>query len=314
MPTQPTNSLRKDDLRYLLTEYLLPRSNKPNSSALRTAKQWAIAANLISDRGLTNEGRLVSTKDPYLESTVTDWLIHFNLSLDKQSLWKYFVYEFLPHHATFTQDELLSYSTEIFKAESPDRLLKKVRLLLKTYIDSQAISKGKFITQENKLYLAGNPDLSNHYTTGYLLAKVWERDFQSESAVLVDRIIDMNLGLASVLGIDRHRLRQQLDILAENEIIEQRSISPHLVGKKPLTKEDNELSYQVYRCWETPLDLLAKAYENDIAIPNRPLIQSLAGILDDGDDNVPDFSQFLEWAVRLTVLDGELNTFIRLVS
>jgi Protein of unknown function (DUF4007) len=314
MLTQPTNSLQKDDLRYLLTEYLPPKSNKPNSSALRTAKQWAIAANLINDCGLTNEGRLVSTKDPYLEASVTDWLIHFQLSLGEQSLWKYFVYEFLPHHVTFTQDELLNYCTEVFNTESSDRLLKKVRLLLKTYTDSQAISKGKFITKENKSYSVGNPDLSNHYTIGYLLAKVWERNFQSESAVLVDRIIDTNMGLASVLGIDKEQLRPQLDILAKYEIIEQRSISPHLVGKKPLTRENNELSYQVYRCWETPLDLLAQAYDNDIATPNRPLIQSLAGILDGGDENVPDFSQFLEWAARLTVLDGGVNTFIRLVS
>jgi Protein of unknown function (DUF4007) len=314
MPTQPTNSLRKDDLRYILTEYLPPRSNKPNSSALRTAKQWAIAANLISDRGLTNEGRLVSTKDPYLEATVTDWLIHFHLSLGKQSLWKYFVYEFLPHHSTFTQDELLNCCTEILNTESQDRLLKKVRLLLKTYTDSQAISKGKFITKENKLYSVGNPDLSNHYMTGYLLAKIWERDFQSESAVLVDRIIDTNIGLAGVLGIDKEQLRPQLDILAKNEIIEQRSLEPHLVGKKPLMKDDDKLSYLVYRCWKTPLELLEKAYENDIATPNRPLIQSLAGILDDGDENVPDFSQFLEWAARLTVLDGGMNTFIRSVS
>jgi hypothetical protein len=239
MSTLPSHSLRKDDLRYILTESLPLRSQKPNSAALRTAKQWAIAANLMNDRGLTDEGRLVATKDPYLEATVTNWLIHFNLR---------------------------------------------------------------------------NPDISNYYTTAYLLAKIWERDFQSASSVLVDRIIDMDLGLASVLGIDRDRLRQQLDILSENEIIEQRSSAPHLLGKKPLTKEEDELSYQVYPCWETPLDLLTKAYENDIATPNRPLIQSLAGILDDGDENVLDFSQFLEWAARLTVLDGGLNTFIRLVS
>jgi hypothetical protein len=86
-----------------------------------------------------------------------------------------------------------------------------VRLLLKTYTDSQAIAKGNFLTQDKKLYSAGHPDLSNYYTTGYLLAKIWEHDFQSESSVLVDRIIDMDLGLASVLGIQKDRLRQQLD-------------------------------------------------------------------------------------------------------
>jgi ABC-type antimicrobial peptide transport system ATPase subunit len=58
---------------------------------------------------------------------------------------------------------------------------------------------------------------------------------------------------------------------------------------------------------------LEKAYESDIATPNRPLIQSLGAILDD-DDDVPDFSQFLEWASRLTALDGGSNTIVKLVS
>jgi hypothetical protein len=313
MSTQPTKSLRKDNLRYVLTESLPHRSHKPSASAIDTAKQWAIVANLMNDRGLTNEGKLVAAKDPYLEANVTNWLIHFQISLMGKSLWKYFVYEFLPQNKTFTQDKLLNCCIEIFSTESANQLLKKVRLLLKTYTDSQSIAKSNFLVHEQKLYITGKPDLSNPYTTGYLLAKIWERNFQSESAVLVDQIIDMEIGLASVLGVNEDRLRQQLDILATNDIIEQRSISPHLLGKKPLRREDGELSYQIYRCWETPLDLLAKAYDNDIATPNRPLIQSLAGILDD-DENIPDFSQFLEWAAGLTLLDGGLNTLTRLVS
>jgi hypothetical protein len=63
--------------------------------------------------------------------------------------------------------------------------------------------------------------LSNSYTLGYLLAKFWERNFRSQSAVLVDQIVDAKMGLTSVLGITREQLRQQLDILATYEIIEQ---------------------------------------------------------------------------------------------
>jgi hypothetical protein len=79
MSTQPSKSLRKDDLRYVLTESLPPRGHKPPSaSAIHAAKQWAIVANLVSGRGLTNEGKLVATKDPYLEANVTNWLIHLD--------------------------------------------------------------------------------------------------------------------------------------------------------------------------------------------------------------------------------------------
>jgi hypothetical protein len=90
-------------------------------------------------------------------------------------------------------------------------------------------------------------------------------------------------------------------------------VKPHLAGTKPQIKEDNEFSYQVYRCWEMATEILEKAYENDITTPNRPLTQSLEAILDNEED-VPDFSQFLEWASGLVSLEGGSNTIVRLAS
>ena len=85
MPTlPPLTPLQKEALRHLLTPS--PTANPPSAAALRQAKPWAIAANLINDQGLTAEGKLVTTKDPYLEATVTDWLIHLHLSFCDRSL------------------------------------------------------------------------------------------------------------------------------------------------------------------------------------------------------------------------------------
>jgi hypothetical protein len=185
--------------------------------------------------------------------------------------------------------------------------------ILKTYTDLGAIAKSQFLTHTPKAYSIGNPDLSNPYTTGYLLAKIWQRDFKAQAAVLVDDILNAKMGLADLLGITRDQLRQQLDVLARYDIIEQRSAKPHLSDAKPLMKEESESSYQVFRCWKTPDELLERAYENDRATPNRPLIQSLGSILDD-DEDVPDFSSFLEWATGFISLDGGSNTITRLAS
>jgi hypothetical protein len=312
MPALPTSLLRKADLQSLLSQ-MAEHSSKAPSATFRAAKQWASYASLINGQELTAEGRLVATKDPYLEATVTDWLIHFNLSLSNDSLWNYFVYDFLPKHPSFTQDELLTCCLEVFKTEQQDKLKKSLKLILRTYTEQQAIAKNKFLTQRKKSYSVGNPDLSNPYTTGYFLAKIWERDFKARVSVLVDEISDAEMGLNTILGISKESLLQQLDILAEYKVVEQRTAKPHLAGTKPRTKDENEFPYQVHRCWDTAIELLEKAYENDIATPNRPLIQSLDAILDD-DDNVPDFSQFLEWASRLTALDGGSNTIVKLVS
>ena len=165
------------------------------------------------------EGKLVATKDPYLETTVTDWLIHFHLSLGDRSLWHYFVYEFLPKHSLFTQEELLDSCIEVFSTESPDQLKKSLRLILKTYTEPQAIAKNKFLMQNKKHYSIRDSDLSNPYAVGYLLAKIWERDFKLQSAMLIDEIVNAEMGLANVLGINREHLRQKLDILAKYGII-----------------------------------------------------------------------------------------------
>jgi hypothetical protein len=312
MPTlPPLTPLQKEALRHLLTPS--PTAKPPSAAALRQAKQWAIAANLINDQGLTAEGKLVATKDPYLEATVTDWLIHLHLSFSDRSLWQSFVFEFLPEHSEFTQDELLNYFTNLFSSEPSDSLRKVTQSILKTYTDSEAIAKSQFLTYTRKMYSIGNPDLSNPYTTGYLLAKIWQRDFKAQPAVLVDDILNAKMGLANLLGITKDQLRQQLDVLARYDVIEQRSAKPHLSDTKPPMKAEVESSYQVFRCWETPDELLERAYENDRATPNRPLIQALGSILDD-DEDMPDFSSFLEWATGFISLDGGSNTIARLAS
>ena len=323
MPPMPTRPLNKTDLRSLLLAIAQAPLGTPlvslreqtglTKAAFRNAIEWAQATYLLDERGLTPEGKLVVAKDPYLETTVTDWLMHFYLSLGDRSLWQYFVYEFLPEHPTFTQDELLSYCIEVFTIESPEQLKKSIRLLLKTYIEPHAIAKSKFLTQEKKLYLTGHSNLSNVYIIGYFLAKRWQHKFESQLTLLIDQITGVEMGLVNVLGINQEHLRQQLDVLATYKIIEQRSAKLHLSDSKPQTKEDSELSYQVYRCRESAAELLEQAYEKDVETPNRPLMQSLANVLDDN-DGIPDLSQFLEWASGLVALEGGSNTMIKLAS
>lgn len=314
MPVLPTSPLNQDDLRSLLQAMAANTTPSLSDRALQGAKQWAIAAHWMNQQGLTAEGRLVATKDPYLETTVTAWLLHFHFSTESESaLWRDFVFEFLPEHKTFTQNELINHCLESFPDESPVKLKKQINTILKAYTDSGTPAKSKFLTQINKTYSIGNSEISNPYTIGYLLAKVWERDYKAQTIVLVNQIIDTKMGLTNILGISEEQVRQQLDILAKLEIVEQRSAKPHLAGTKTQARQSDELSYQVHRNWESALDLLEKAYENDIATPNRPLVQSLAEILDD-DTESPDFLRFLEWASNLAVLEGGSNIMIKLVS
>jgi Protein of unknown function (DUF4007) len=339
MPTSDLSTLsalNKEDLqrllRHLATDGFLASSLELSKQTglkeykLRSLKHWATRSGLIMQNALTPVGRLVVTKDPYLETNVTDWLIHFHLSLGDHTwqklsenmadwdVWSYIVYYFLPSHKIFSFDDLLNAITVTFTNLSQEKLKKIIRLVLQTYTDSKAITNCKFLFKQQDRFTTGNANLSNPYTIGYLLARIWERDFSSKNSVLVDDVFATPFGLANVLGINESQLRQQLDVLATHEIIEQRSAKPHLTGKKTQKKQDTESSYQVIRCWNNAQELLEQAYGNDTATPNQPLIRSLASILDD-DDEMPEFTKFLEWASGLIVLDGGSGNIItRLVS
>jgi Protein of unknown function (DUF4007) len=323
MPTPPTHPLQKADLRSLLLAIApappgtplatLAESTGLTPAAFRNAIQWAQATHLMDDRGLTPEGHVVATKDPYLEAVVTDWLMHFHLSLNASSLWSYLIYEFLPENAAFTLDELLSTGIKVFVTETSEQLKKNIQLILRTYTEPQAIANNKIITRQGKIYSISNPNLSNVYTVGYVLAIFWEREFKERMAITINELLEVKSGLASCLGLSNEQLKQQLDVLATHEIIEKRSLKLYGIGSKISSEKSLKPDYQLIRKWEASLELLEKAYDNDIATPNQPLIKSLDSILDENDD-VPDFSQFLYWASELFVLEGGSNTMIMLAS
>jgi hypothetical protein len=314
----PKKPLNKDDLRLCLSAW----AEQPKASIavickhvglsqqrVSNAQQWAILGNFFNAQGLTNIGKIVLEKDPYLEATVTDWVLHLYFSLNGHGLqpqpeifvdwgiWTYIIYDFLKENLTFTQESLTKTIAQNFPAYKAEEL---VRIFLKTYLQKDSISNCSFLTQNDKIYGTGNANLKNVYLVGYLLSTIWQRDFGSQESVLVNDIVGSPMGLLSVLGISENQLREQLDRLAELEIIEQRSAKPRSIRQKADRRQKNEDFYLVVRCWEDPLDLLVKAYDQDPAVPNSPLIQVLEGTFEDDEDDVPFFlSSAQTWFLNL---------------
>ena len=241
------------------TEGLMARTSLGNQK-VGPMKSWAIRTGLVSGNYLSPEGKIVLEKDVYLESNITEWLMHFYLSFGDKGLqsppddpaqwggWSYFVYTFLPQHSTFTGDDLLHHSVLVFDQEIPKNLLKKFRFVLRAYTESQALASCKFLTLEKDQYLAGYARLPNPYLVGYFLAKLWERDFKDEGSVLTESILNHKMGLAPALGVKAEVLQEQLNALEAYGIIEQRRAVP---------------PFQVIPRWDKPLALLEKAYDSD---------------------------------------------------
>lgn len=220
-------------------------------------KSWAIRAGLVQGHTLSPEGQLILERDPYLISPLTDWFMHAHLSLAGHGFaaspnqpadwggWPWLVYHYAPLHTQFTLDDLVQYSSAVFADDTPKVLTKNFKLLLRTYTDSTALSAIRWLTLNGTTYTTGDVQLPSPYLIGYILAKLWERDYPDDTSILTKTLLDQPFGLAALLGLSNTQLQTQLDTLETYAILEQRREVP---------------PFQLVRRWLSPLDLLDKAY------------------------------------------------------
>ena len=264
-----TFALKKDDLLKILKaaseenglddslENLMERTGLGNKK-VGPMKSWAIRAGFVQDDKLSPEGALILEKDPYLESPLTDWFMHFYLSFGDNGLttppdnpadwggWAWFVYSFLPEHRSFTHDELVGYASTVFPEETTKKLTKNLKILLRAYTETYALSGCRYLYTEDDDYVSGQGWQPNEYLTGYFLAKIWERDYPGQTSVLTEAILSHKLGLAAALGISTDTLQERFNALEVLGIIEQRREVP---------------PFQILPRWDSPLELLEAAYD-----------------------------------------------------
>ncbi|NMF61166.1 DUF4007 family protein [Pseudanabaena yagii] len=228
-------------------------------------KSWSIRSGLVDrETGkLTPQGAIARKHDPYLQSPITDWLMHFYLSFSDKGLatpppdpaewggWTWFVYSFLPTHPSFSRSTLDNAANQIYETDKKkaksisDDLLK----VLKAYTDKKdALAQINFLKSLTKdQYIAGEATLPPDELIAYFLAKLCERDFQGLSQINSDRLLQHPYGLSPILGISTDKVQDLLDRLSGKGIIEQYKTVP---------------PFQIIPRWNESLDLLEKAYVN----------------------------------------------------
>lgn len=263
-------SLNKEDLLKIVREASKEQGLKDSQEnlMLRTGlgnkkvtpmKSWARRSGLVSGDRLTPEGKLILANDPYLQSPITDWYMHFYLSFGDNGLapppanpadwggWTWFVYSFLPEYFTFNTSNLFYEAGQAFPDDTK-QLEKNLRYVLRAYTEPQALEACQFLQKlDDSKYIAGEAQLPSPYLVGYFLAKLWQRDFGDTTSVVTDDILNHKLGLAPLLGLEPTTLQEQLDKLEIFGLIEQRRTVP---------------PFQTVRRWESPLALLEQAYAN----------------------------------------------------
>ncbi len=263
-------ALKKEEIRRILQtateekglndtlENLMQRTSLGNAK-VGQIKSWAIRAGLIQDNRPTPEGKIVLRLDSFLQTNITDWLMHFYLSFGERNMkqlpknpadwggWCYFVHSFLPQHRQFTMNELIENSTTVFE-ETKKIITERLKYILRAYTETQALASCRFIElNKNDTYQTGNANLPNVYMIGYFLAQLWERDFKTQTSVLTKAVVDQPMGLTTILGISTDDLQEHFNNLEAYGLIEQRRTVP---------------PFQIVRRWDNSLTLLEKAYAN----------------------------------------------------
>lgn len=128
-------------------------------------RSWLHKAGLARVRlplELTSEGSMVFEKDPSLDSLTTQWFLHHQLTEDpkRAEAWHFFAKEFLPHHISFSRQDLLEGLTEKLRPHSekhfgPGSKLNQVisAKLLECYTAEHALGQLGILKKAGELYL-----------------------------------------------------------------------------------------------------------------------------------------------------------------
>lgn len=264
-----TFALKKDDLIKILNVASKPEGLGQDQSILMTEtgfgnkkvapmKSWAQRCGLLAGNFLSDVGKVVWEKDRYLESTNTEWLMHFFLSFGDKGIqpiplnpdewggWPYFVYSFLPLRRRFTLDDLVYFSRQVFTEERQDRLVDNFRIVLRAYTEKKALAQCGFLEMiEEGVYQSGLAAPPPIYLFAYFLARLWERDFPGMDSVVTERLVKHPMGITPALGLSEEQTQEQLNRLQGCGIIDQRRTVP---------------PFQIVRNWSQPHDLLGRAF------------------------------------------------------
>jgi hypothetical protein len=219
-------------------------------------KSWATRSGLIAGNLLTEEGRVIFEADPFLRSQTAEWFMHFNLSFGSMGFakppshaaqwggWTYFIFDFLPNYREFSLDTLVRTSESVFG--DPPRLIRSnFPYVLRAYTDRDALGACGILEHDSTgVFKAGEAPLPKVELIGYILTKLWARDFGVTESVLTDTVLSHPVGLGPLLGTSRSTLEHVIDLLSGEGYLEQRrAVAP----------------YQLVRRWTNPLELLKKA-------------------------------------------------------
>lgn len=197
---------------------------------------------------LSDLGKIVLENDKRLKTSVTQWIMHSNISSQETGAiaYKSFTHDFLPHNNEFDKQSL----KEFLDSLNPD-LNEKTRtanlgLLIKAYTDGSGLFRTRlFREMTTDRFFRESASYPNAYLAAYVLAEIWEA--KHAGAEVVNPSVLLESGhLATTLNLNEGDLENCVDEMSAVGAISQARAAP---------------PFHVKRQWTDKFDLLRRAYE-----------------------------------------------------
>jgi Protein of unknown function (DUF4007) len=198
---------------------------------------------------ITETGRVLMERDPYLKKPASLWVLHFFLSRDgsEAEAWSFFIQDFLPRYGEFTRGILESELGEKFGKRAKIRSINP-GVLLNSYTDGKSLAPLRIIRPKSRsTYGRTQPYIPNAFTVAYILAQVWELKRPQRLMVSPAALLEPG-DLARTMSLTESELQAWLDALTALGIVGQMREAP---------------PYQVKRQWDDPLYLLRRSFDED---------------------------------------------------
>ena len=227
----------------------------------KSIRYWLKATGLTQEKvgkgaSLTDFGRIIYEKDPYLEEIFTLWCLHINLALNMEAAtsWYFFFTSFIQEEFKKTElEEFLIKEIEIY-TEKEEISRRSVRddctVLLQMYARDNVetndpedkkicpLSKLGILRKYGNVYKRMQPDLGKfpHEAFLYLLQSGWS----AEHAINMESLYQDKTGVLRLLGLGAGAYQECLELCAKDGFIDiNRTAGLDMIyKKKELTKEE----------------------------------------------------------------------------
>lgn len=174
-------------------------------------------------RELTPLGKLVAHCDSYLDDTVSQWLLHYQLAQNqKAEVWFHLTNKFLPSSSIFTfEDALESLKAAGIGEHSPKHLVSDTKIYLRALTTDEGLGQIHFIEPiENSVFKKGIPQSIHPLLVAYVIYDQREKRYPSASTIRITNLLTDDGNVGKVFSLTKDKLEEILEKLRFERLLD----------------------------------------------------------------------------------------------